>query len=140
MGSERHGGRGMPMQMAVGDKERLLGRDGGDEELMCSGLTARRASLTTSHSPPSTPTPIHSGFHIQRHFSAGKVKASISKALFWILGNLVNKICYYTLFDTSLDRKCDHVQFLFFHPTSTWVTTGLGKQEWPPAVPYSTKV
>lgn len=39
MGSERHGGRGMP-QMAVGDNERILGRDGGDEELMCSGLTS----------------------------------------------------------------------------------------------------
>lgn len=134
MGSEQRGGRGMP-QMAVGDKERLLGRDVGDEELMCSGLTARRASLTTSHSLSMRTRPSPLPPSIQAATFRGTFPLARStplQALFWSsaiwLQNLrLDPIRSQTLFDTSLDRKCVHIQFLFFHPTSTWVTTRLGK-------------
>lgn len=106
-------------QMAVGENERLLGSDGGDEELMCMGLPARRAPLTTSPSPathtrPPLPHPFILAAAFRGTFPTGKVDAWISKDFVVILGygQTGNRLRSHTLSDTFLDRKCVHIQFL----------------------------
>lgn len=104
MGTERHGGRGDAA-------------DGSGREWEAFGERWRRwradvfgsssPTRTIDHQPlpghthsPSTPTPLHSSWRIQRHFPTGKVDAWISKDFVVILGygQTGNRLCFYTPF------------------------------------------